>query len=346
MSLIINMSEYTILVTASGGDIGQGIIKSLRFSPHTVKILCTDITAEAPGLFLGDKGYVVPAAAPHPKEYLAVIGDLCCLEAVDMVFVCHETEQRLVAEHRTELMKKTSAYFVVQSQTTLERCMDKVRLYDYLSERGIRVPETYVKKEDSSLLIKKYGFPLVLKSRSGSGSRGFHLVKNQFALETAWSETEFPLIQEFISNKNGEEYTVGVFLDKESRALGAIPMLRQLRFGMTWHAIVNDYPGVTAAAIQAAEAVQAVGPCNVQLRLDAEGKPCIIEINARISSTTIFRAKLGFNEAVAALDYFLENKKPQLAFNTGVVMRTWDELIVPLEAYRELIEKGSVENKK
>ena len=113
---------------------------------------------------------------------------------------------------------------------------------------------------------------------------------------------------------------------------------------MTWHAIIDDYPDVTKTAIQAAEAVGAIGPTNVQLRRDKNNKPVVIEINSRISSTAIFRAKLGFNEAEASLDYFFKQKRPSLTYRKATAMRIWDELVVPTEKYYELKKRGQIIN--
>lgn len=340
------MKKYTILVTAAGGDIGQGVIKSLRLAPYKIKIIGIDSDFRSAGLFLCDVGYIAPSAILEPKKYVNFLENVCRREKIDMAFVCHESEQMCVARHIGELRKKTSTYFVVQSLEATKLCMNKLQTYAFLSQRGFRVPETYSEKKDVVGLVKKYGWPLVVKSYEGSGSRGFHLVHDENAYKKAWEETKSPLVQEYITNNHDEEYTVGIFLDKNSVSLGAISMLRRLRFGMTWHAIVKNYPDIVAIASRAAEAVNAVGPCNVQLRRDKSNHPCIIEINARISSTAVFRAKLGFNEAVASIQYFLENKIPKLGCKQAVVMKTWDELIVPFAVYSQIKKTGYIMNKK
>jgi carbamoyl-phosphate synthase large subunit len=119
-------------------------------------------------------------------------------------------------------------------------------------------------------------------------------------------------------------------------------MLRELRFGLTAHAIVDDYPDITALAIKAAERIGAVGPCNVQLKRDKAGKPCVIEINARISSTSAFRSHFGFNEVQACIDYFLNGKQPNLSYTKGVAMKSWNEVYTSLSQYRNLKRSGVV----
>lgn len=332
-----------VLVTAVGGDIGQGVLKALALHPDfaTFKTIGIDMSSDAPGLFLCDRGYRVAGAAQE-KKYLQTVTAICVQEKINIAFVCTEMEQRLIARHRRVMQQKTKTFFVVQSPQTLEISMDKLKTYQLLRQHGIRTPETYYRAIDAARLIKKFGFPIVLKPSASSGSRNFHLVISQSQLRRLWPTIVQPVIQEYITNSENEEFTVGLFLSLQAKTMGVIAMQRQLRFGVTWQAVVDDFPEVVQVATRAAEAVGAVGPCNVQLRRDKNNQPCVIEINARLSSTSVFRAKLGFNEVRAALDYFLRKKTPVLNFKKAVLLRTWGELIVPVKKYQSLQLNGVV----
>ena len=333
-----------VLITAIGEFIGQGLLKSLRMSSYRLNIIGTDINPEMAGIFMCDKGYIVPPAQ-NKTQYLRRIIDICKKEKIDIIFSCHEKEQRVFASNMAVLSKSIKAYVVVSPIEVITLCQDKLRTYKFLSQKDIRVPETAATKKGAEELIKKYGFPIALKSRKGSGSRYLHVVKNKKEFTKFWHGIPGPIAQEYIISVPEEEYTVGIFLDKQARALGAITMLRQLRYGVTSYAIVDDYPDVTKLAITVAESVGAVGPCNVQLRRDSNGSLCVIEINSRISSTTASRAMLGFNEGRASIDYFLKNKKPDLRFKKAVCIKTWGELVVPVESSKKLKETGKVINK-
>ena len=52
-----------------------------------------------------------------------------------------------------------------------------------------------------------------------------------------------------------------------------------------------------------------VGPTNFQFRVH-DGDVKLLEINPRISSASSIRAAFGYNEAVMALEYFLNNRIP------------------------------------
>jgi len=333
---------YNVLISAVGGDIGQGILKSLRKVSPRLKIIGCDMNPDSPGVFLCDKGYIVAGAKNKPKKYIKDIIRICKKEKIDIVFSAQPYELNVLSAMQDTLQKKTGAYFVVQSKEVWGLSMDKLLTYHFLKKTGIRSPETYSSKKGFDILAKKYGYPLLIKARTsfGSGFHNYELVNTKKEFKKIWKRSKNLIIQEYITNKNNEEYTVGVFLDKKSKALGAITMLRQLRFGLTFHAIVDDYPDIAAVAVKAAESIQAVGPCNVQLRKDNKDKPCVIEINARISSTTAFRSHFGFNEARACIDYFLNDTTPRLSYKKGIAMKSWDEVYVLPSDYNNLKKKG------
>lgn len=339
-----------VLVTASGGDIGQGVIKSLRLSKYknNIKLITTDMNELAVGLFLGDKGYIIAPAKQNKNSYLRQLKNICHKEKIDIAFICNEDEQLLIAANINTPRKTINTKFIVQPLRVIKIANDKFNTCVELSSKNISCPKSCVGKKNILSFAKKYGYPVILKPRMGYGDFDkFKIINNKKSL-LAYLENnglKNTICQEYITNKKDEEYTVGIFLDNNSKSIGAIAMLRQLRFGSTWHAIIDNYSDITKFAIKAAEAINAIGPCNVQIRQDKNNKPYVIEINARISGTTAFRALAGFNEAEASIDYFLKKIKPKFNFKKRLVlMKTMDDLAVPYDKYSQLKRKGNVTN--
>ena len=315
-----------ILITAVGGDISQGIIKSLKLSSIKTRLIGTDTNKNSAGLFMCHRGYQVSPATN--LKFIKQILSICRKEKISIVFIGNEIEQSIIANNIDYLHKKTNSVFIVQPASTILTCNDKFKAGQILSQAGLRVPKSAVTKQAADNLIKNIGFPVIIKSRHGCGSKYFHILKTKSDLDNYWKTTPRPIIQEYITNQSGDEYTVGLFLNKNSKVLGSITMKRELRFGLTWFAIAKHYPIIANIATLAAETVGAIGPTNVQIRPDQKNNPCIIEINTRISSTAAFRSILGFNEAIASIDYFLKNKKPNLSWKPGICFKTWNELVI------------------
>lgn len=333
----------TVLISAAGGDIALGVLRSLRAAGRAVRTIGIDISPDAAGLYVCDMGYVVPKASEE-ERYLEQIMSICVDEKVTFAFICNEAEQRVIAKHLPTLQKKLPTYFLVQPNSVLAITMDKYATCSFLKGRGIRVPESAVTKDEAAAIAQRCGFPLALKSRFGSGSKHFYKMSGKAELAALWKKVPEPILQEYIGDEETKEYTVGIFLDKHSRALGSIAMERELRFGLTWIATAQSLPDVEKLAILAAETVGAVGPCNVQLRRDARGELAVIEINARLSSTVPMRALLGFNEANASLDYFLYGKKPSFNVQSGFCVRSWSEVVVEKKRHDMLVDTKKISN--
>ncbi|MEK7124183.1 MAG: ATP-grasp domain-containing protein [Patescibacteria group bacterium] len=332
---------YHVLISAVGGDIGQGILKSLRASKLPLKIIGCDMNPDSAGIFLCDKGYLVTAARSDPQKYIKDIVKICKQEHIEIVFCAQPYELKVLSRFKKKIKLKTGAYVAVQDQEIFNLSMDKLKIYNFMKSKLIRSPETYADQKGFEILAKKHGYPLLVKARLsfGFGFHDFKLVNNREEFKKIWQSSKGLIVQEYIENQDNEEYTVGVFLDKYSKVLGSIAMLRKLRFGLTFHAVADDYTAVRKAAEKAAQSIGAVGPCNVQLRIDKKGNPCVIEINARISSTTAFRTHFGFNEAKACIEYFLQNKIPKFSYKKGVAMKAWTEAYTTLSKYNLLKKK-------
>src|SRR3546814_8600256 len=66
----------------------------------------------------------------------------------------------------------------------------------------------------------------------------------------------------------------------------SIVMRRDLRDGNTYRAYVADYPELNDQVRMLGRALQPHGPANFQFRTDADGTPCVFEINARDRKST------------------------------------------------------------
>ena len=75
-----------VLITAVGDFIGQGLLKSLRRSSYKLNIIGADINPESAGIFMCDKGYIVPPAQ-NKTRYLKRIIDICKDEKIEEALV-------------------------------------------------------------------------------------------------------------------------------------------------------------------------------------------------------------------------------------------------------------------
>ena len=93
--------------------------------------------------------------------------------------------------------------------------------------------------EDFEEFSKITNFPYIIKPRDGARSIGIYLVEDYSTLKEVLKKSHKPIIQEYISEKNGE-YTAGSFT-LNNECLSTILLRRELRDGNTYKAeIYND----------------------------------------------------------------------------------------------------------
>lgn len=89
----------------------------------------------------------------------------------------------------------------------------KIATYQRLAANGIRIPETYVffNHPDKETLVKKFGYPFVIKPDNGFGGEGVELIHNEQELDAYLSRIQYGIAyiaQEFIATSRGRDVRV------------------------------------------------------------------------------------------------------------------------------------------
>lgn len=337
---------YKVLVTGVGSNIGQGIIKSLRMSKFQCQVVGVDMNALSAGLFRCNKGYIVPPATD--ERFIPEIIRICKDEKIDIILIGSDAEVPILSHNKSVIENSCEARVIVSEPKVVDIAFDKWSTVTFLREGGLNYPRSALgtRKEDIEQIIRVCGFPLIVKPRKGAGSKDIFKVHNRDKLAYFLKFVEDPIIQEELGSED-EEYTTGVFFSRDSEVKGIISMKRELLSGTTYRAFIDDYAEVEPEVERVAYALGklgALGPINIQLRLTPKGA-VTFEINPRFSGTTVFRAKLGFNESEAAIrNFLLKEDLARLTYSTGVVMRYWEEVYTSIEEVTRLKVRGYLEN--
>src|SRR5207247_966833 len=81
---------HRILVTAVGGNIGQGVVKALRAGQRDYVIAGTDMEPRSAGFALVDRGYTIPAAGAD--DLLTRMIEIIEADRIEAVYVCSPAE--------------------------------------------------------------------------------------------------------------------------------------------------------------------------------------------------------------------------------------------------------------
>jgi len=327
-----------ILITGTGGGVGQSIFKAIRLSRLSSRIITTDMHPMGVGIYRGDRGYIVPAA--NNPGYVDAIIKICNSEEIDIVFVGSDPELPVFAEYKNRIEQETDAKVVISSPEKIKIGNDKWETYRFLKNSGLPYPES-VLPENRDDLIEKTGFPVLIKPRGGSASKDVYIVKNREELEVFIKRVNNPIIQEYLVPED-EEYTSGAVMF-EGDILGTFTMKREIKGGNTYRGVIDSFEDVRTAVEKVAKKFNMFGPSNFQMRLTEKGL-VTFEINPRFSGTTGIRAFYNFNEPEAVINYILFQKKEPMTHKNGVVMRYMNEVYTSLDECNQLTQTGKIDH--
>ncbi|MDP2067946.1 MAG: ATP-grasp domain-containing protein [Lutibacter sp.] len=293
-----------ILVTGCGGDIGQSIGKILLKSSYTKNLFGIDISDKNAAQFIYPN-FSVGLRFTHP-DYLKRLELFIEEHAIDIIIPIAEPELRFFSAQNI-LDTIGRAKMITASSLALEIGFDKFKTAEFLKNENLPFPETFLAKE----LISIESFPVILKSKTGSGSKDIHMINTmeEFLFYTR-NDIENYVVQEFITDKNGE-FTCGLFRSCEGEIRSQI-FKRELTGGYSGYGEVIENNDIKALLEKLAVKLDLVGSINVQLRI-TENLPKVFEINPRFSSTVLYRHIFGFEDLLWSIEdklgYELSNYK-------------------------------------
>ncbi len=326
--MISGKTKVSVLVTGVGAIIGQGIIKSLRNSRFSVRIIGLDKSNRSPGAYLCEAFHQKPPCEEDTSDYIAFWCNLLKEERVDIVMPGLEVDMFFLDSQR-QFLQDIGATVVMNCPELISLAADKWQLGEQLANAGLpRIPSLI--PENWEQAISKLGSPpLLLKPRNGNGSRGIARLHNEREFDYWRSKSGNNWMLQRIVGDDCKEFTVGMFGFGNGESIGPIILKRRLSaVGNTLEAQVVVDPVIERATEKLTRHFKPIGPTNYQFRTEGD-VAYLLEINPRFSSSNSLRTAFGFNEAEMAIDYFKFGKIPQTpVIKAGTAWRYSEDFVI------------------
>jgi carbamoyl-phosphate synthase large subunit len=315
------MKPLTILLTGCGAPGTSGTVMALRqnFDHRPVHIVGVDVNPDTPGQQLVDAfTWVLP---PENIDYRTRLLDVCQRYSVDVVIPQTTREVGLLggelewfAEQGISVMASPAAELANNKRECLLRTEWSVSPIPAPSwESVLNTQELY------AAVRRREPYPSVVKPCTSNGSRGVRIVmqrpwtrelflmKKPSGLECTLEAllvtlcegvvdevvTPFPdlLVMDHLP---GWEYSVDCFRGEHVQI--AIPRIRRaMRDGISTDTAIADEPEMARHALTIAKRLGLIGVYGVQFKANAEGVPCLLEVNPRVQGTMAASVLAGAN---------------------------------------------------
>ena len=339
--------KINILITGAGSAVGQGIIKCLCKRRSKLNLIPSDISPLNAGLYFLKKSIII-----HKVEQNGSLNKIIMLLRkikAKALFVGSEYEIEFFSKNKNIIEEKTNTKIFVCNYENVKKGNDKYKTHLFLKKNNFLTPETFeLEKKNNYKIFKKIKFPCYAKPKIGTSSRGVFVIKSLKNFQDLKLDNKKYVIQNRAGDKNKkEEYTAGLFIDKNKKIFGPIIIRRIIKNGTSWTSEVIKNKKFSEYLRKVSYKFNSEGSVNFQF-YEKKGLPEIFEINPRISGTCSIRSYFGFNEPEMYIDHFLNDiklKKPEIKM--GMCLRFNQEIFIDNFNFKKIkTNKGKKVNAK
>lgn len=204
------------------------------------------------------------------------------------IFPMEEQTMLILAAERETFEAHTRLPFVTIDK--IEKARDKFKILRLAAEIGIPVPRTEIPESLEALpkIEGMFSFPVVIKPRISSGSRGLKIVERKEDFKDSYMRVHrdfpFPMVQEFIPR--GGAFGVSVLFGRNGEMLATFAHRRLREYPVTGGPSTLcesiEAPEMVDFSIRMLSALEWFGVAMVEFRLDRrDKKPKLMEVNPR-----------------------------------------------------------------
>ncbi|MFD1827027.1 ATP-grasp domain-containing protein [Mumia zhuanghuii] len=288
----------TVLVTGAGGPAGSSLGRQLADRARdgrTLRTIGVDLDSLDGGPFT-DIATVAAAADPAYAPSMRAVVERFRPDLV-IPTVQDELPQAAVLADVIAEAAAPRASVVIASARASGLAADKLLTMWTLASAGVPVPVHTAASElpDAAGALAWAGGPVVVKPRVSRGGRGVSVVEKPEDLD--WSATDASwIVQGFV---DGPEYAPQVYRSPRTGLTTVVVLektvLKEGRVGNAADAVRlpdSAVPDVTQIAAATVEALDLVGPVDMDVRRDTAGAPYVLEVNGRFGALSAHAPEL------------------------------------------------------
>lgn len=305
------------------------LLKNARKSMNKEgRIVATDMSNNAPGLYFADSFYIVPSI--KDDHYIDAILDICREENIDVVCTLIDPEIKLLAKNK-EKFDSLGVLLLVPSLETSEICFDKYKMYVYLTSNGIKTIKTYdnIEEVDTALKKGKINFPVFVKPRKGSGSVGARTVESLAELYEAYNKDKTLIVQEHMGT--AIDIDADIYVDTISHKASSIFTKKKLetKIGGANKTISFKDENLTKFLIEVVNMFSFNGPIDVDV-FYKDGQYYVSEINPRFGGAYLhaFGAGVDFFHMISKNAKGIENEPAFSQYEENIAMLMYDSVVI------------------
>lgn len=194
------------------------------------KIFAADMSTSAPAMVEADVAIIVPSI--YDENYIKALKDIVKEHQINAIISLNDLELPILSKHKTDL-ETTGVKVIISSEGVIDIAFDKIKTFNFISEIGLKTPQTYtsLRKAKEEIFNGTLKFPLVVKPRWGSASIGIDFPESEEELDLAFKLQHIKLKKSILNTASEKDLDNAILIQEK---------MNGQEFGMD---IVNDFEG-------------------------------------------------------------------------------------------------------
>ena len=224
--------KINVLVDGVGGDVGQGVLKSLRETTLDIELYASCISNTSSWLYKIDNSFIFPFVSD--EKYIEHLIDFIRTYKIDVYFPTIDSSLLKIASYKKYIEEETSCIVFIDDLEKIEICDDKYKTILFLNTNGYSAPLSIEcgDKNKIKYFIEQQGFPLVQKSKRGNGAKEVNVINYSADLDVLLDDNW--MLQEYLDIEY--EITSGIYIGDDKKVKYIYVLQRELRCGSTYKA--------------------------------------------------------------------------------------------------------------
>lgn len=224
--------KIRVLVDGLGGDVGQGVLKSLLDTKLDIELYVSCISDKSSWLYKIENSFIFPLVSD--EKFIDFLVSFIIKYQIDVYFPTIDSTLLKISEYKKFIESKTNVKIFIDNLEKIKICDDKYLTNKFLIDNCFYAPQT-ISMDDIELdeFLLKNRYPLILKTKTGNGAKNV-LKVNSYQELKPFIGNSFWLLQEFLNIDN--EITCGIYLGNDKEIKGVYILKRTLKLGSTHHA--------------------------------------------------------------------------------------------------------------
>lgn len=288
-----------VMVTSASSKVPllQAVKKAMLKTGITGKLIAADSDKDCLARYFADDFWQMPSLGTLTDEVL-----LAELKQRKVRYIIPTRDGELLFwSKRKALLRYEGIDVMVSAPEAVDACIDKLAFYRLCRQLDIPAIETALAPEE--LAAERF----VVKERYGAGAQRMGMNLTQEAALQHAEDLEHPIFQPFVA---GMEYSVDAYVNRDGQVKGVICRTRDLVVNgesqVTTTVWMPELERLCAACI---ERLGLFGHVVLQLLIDKQGQPQIIECNSRFGGASTLSVAAGLDSFYW---FFLESQKQDL----------------------------------